>query len=235
MSEDRWLPAAQALEMIASRFTVAKRLEAASAREEAKTAIIGGLASGRIISCPRGCLTSAFDAGNGRPGDYSYFELDAGDNSSPISMQVERDGEYVFVPCEFWQDFRDPAAGGSANWHDGDFSFRLATLARPTFVGEVRALHFERATVEHVGAATLAAGTAQRTGEPGRPEKGATLYEREMERRIRDGELESDLAAQARALSNWFRTEHPYQEAPKVGTIANRIRSLYRKAKNPTK
>jgi len=230
-----WIPAAHALELIASRFAATKKLDTVSARDEAKTAIIGGLASGRLHSCPKGCLTSAFEAGDGRPSDFHYCELDAGGNGTSISMDVQHEGEYVFVPPEFWENFRDPAAGASANWHDGHFSFRLSTPSQITFVGEIRELCFDQASVEQIGAIAADAMAMERTGDPGRPELGRAKYFHELERLIAAGKLEPSLKAQARVLHVWFCSQYPDRQAPKQGTIENRIRDTYNKAKNATK
>lgn len=235
MNDDRWIPAAQALELIASRFALAKKLDAVLAREEAKTAIIGDLASGRLPSCPKGCLTSTLESEKGRPGDFRYCELDADGNASTVSMEVQYEGEYVFIPSEFWEDFRDPAAGASANWHDGDFSFRLATPSRTTFVGEVRCLYLDRASAEQIGTLATDTTTVVKTGRPGRPDKGKALYLHELERRIKTGELESTLADQAKALSSWLHAHHPNGKQPALGTIENNIREIFYNAAMTTK
>lgn len=237
MADDdgRWITAAQALELVAHRFAAAMKSDVASAREEAKAALLGALACDRLRACPSGCLTSAFIVGSGRPGDFSHVEYDEDGNGQPLPMEVHQEGEYVFVPSEFWQQFRNPAAGVSANWQDGHFSFRLAASLPSCFVGEVRHLCFDRASVEQIGIFAPNVSAATRTGDPGRPELGATLYMLEFERRNRDGELERSLADQARALLAWFRSSHPEQQAPSFRTIENRIRADYRKARNPTK
>ena len=235
MSNGSWIEAAYALELIASRFAVSKKLDVVSARDEAKVAIVGALVSGHVHACPKGCLTSAFVAGEGRESDFKYYEVDADGNGTPISMQLQHEGDYVFIPPEFWADFRDPAAGASANWHDGDFSFRLVTSARTALVGEVLNVYFDRSSIEAIGALASNTGLMVRTGDPGRPELGKTLYLRELERRIEIGGLEESLRAQAHALHVWFCEEYPDQQSPKPRTIENSIRATYKKAKRTTK
>ena len=89
------------------------------------------------------------------------------------------------------------------------------------------------------GAFRLAAGSSSgglppdgacetRTGDPGRPELGATLYLAEFERRAAAGELEPELIDEAKALLQWFKNEHPQQQAPSFKTIRNRIRPQFR-------
>ncbi|MGQ0277530.1 hypothetical protein ACT17R_02675 [Sphingopyxis sp. Q841] len=235
MRNDAWISTARGLELISSRFAATKKLDTVSARDEAKTAIIGALASGRLHSCPKGCLTSSFEAGDGRPSDFLFCELDADGNSTPILMNVQHEGEYVFVPPEFWANFRDPAAGASANWHDGHFSFRLSAPLQKSCVGEVRELCFDLASIERIGAMGGGALETEGTGDPGRPELGRSKYMREFERLIAAGKLEPSLKAQARVLHSWFCVQYPDRQAPKEGTIENRIRDVYNKAKHATK
>jgi hypothetical protein len=64
------------------------------------------------------------------------------------------------------------------------------------------------------------------TGAPGRP-SSMHLIVREFQRRKEAGETCSKLAAEARALREWFVHEHPDAEAPSVHTIENRLRELY--------
>lgn len=235
MNDDKWIPAARALELLASRFAAAKKQDAVFVREEAKTAIIGDLASGRLHSCPKRCLTSAFKAEEGRPSDFNFCELDGDGNSFPLSMNVQHEGEYVFVPREFWENFRDPAAGASANWHDGHFSFRLVTALQSTFVGEVRELCFDRASIEQIGTTGADTDAATRTGDPGRPEKGYTLYMAELERRRQRCDTLPTLAQEAEALLSWLRQTYSLKSAPTAKTVENRIRDAFRKAERRTK
>lgn len=235
MNDDKWLPAARALELLASRFAAAKKQDAVLVHEEAKTAIIGDLASGRLHSCPKRCLNSAFKAEAGRPSDFKFCELDADGNSFPLSMSVQHEGEYVFVPQEFWENFRDPAAGASSNWHGGHFSFRLVTALQATVVGEVRELFFDRASIEQIGTIESDTDAVTRTGDPGRPEKGYTLYIAELERRRQRGDTLPTLAQEAEALLSWLRQTNSLKSAPTAKTIENRIRENYRKAALSTK
>lgn len=72
------------------------------------------------------------------------------------------------------------------------------------------------------------------TGDPGRP-SSAHLYMQKFEQLVKEKEIEATLAKQARVLRNWFISNHPNLAPPREGTIENRIRDLYNKAKNPTK
>ncbi|MBM4073222.1 MAG: hypothetical protein FJ271_30515 [Planctomycetes bacterium] len=68
------------------------------------------------------------------------------------------------------------------------------------------------------------------TGDAGKPEKGATLYTAEFERRRAAGQLEPSLPREAAALLAWFKTNYPERQAPTAKTIANRLRAPYRAA-----
>ena len=74
-----------------------------------------------------------------------------------------------------------------------------------------------------------------RTGAQGRPTM-SHFVETEFERRIGKKMVEPKLAAEARALQNWIKREHPNGPHMTDRTIENRIRSRYNKLpKNPTK
>lgn len=68
----------------------------------------------------------------------------------------------------------------------------------------------------------------ERTGDPGRPEKGTVLYVAEFNRRIAGGLAEVKLADEAQALFDWFKATHPGRSAPTPTTIENRIRTAHR-------
>lgn len=70
------------------------------------------------------------------------------------------------------------------------------------------------------------------TGMQGRRTKGRELIIQELDRRIRDGELEDTLAAQARVLGGWYRGQYPRRQAPKDETIGNNIRHRYNTARS---
>jgi hypothetical protein len=61
------------------------------------------------------------------------------------------------------------------------------------------------------------------------------LIQLEFRRRVRDGELESSLTAQAKVLRQWLIDTHNRMDAPEVVTIQNNIRKEYRGAspRNP--
>jgi hypothetical protein len=76
--------------------------------------------------------------------------------------------------------------------------------------------------------ATQGPPAGARTGDPGRPELGASLYEAELERRAAAGTMETVLADEARELLRWFKAEHPQRQPPTEKTIQNRIRTRHR-------
>jgi len=67
-----------------------------------------------------------------------------------------------------------------------------------------------------------------RTGAPGRP-TSMHLVELEYRDRWQRGEAETGINAEAEALAEWLRTEHP--DAPQLGpkAIANRLRHEHRR------
>lgn len=132
------------------------------------------------------------------------------------------------IPREYWQIVMKSGAHLNANWHLGEFDLPPFQDEGGTYSGFARNVEFDRTYLPEQGE-QLAAHQTERTGDAGRPEKGATLYLGELERRAQKGELESTLAAQARALQSWFRAEYPDRQAPGLGTIENRIRPFFPK------
>ena len=65
-----------------------------------------------------------------------------------------------------------------------------------------------------------------RTGFPGRPTL-ASLLATELRRRAEAGLLAPTLAAEAIALRRWAHDSHPSVSTPSLGTIENRIRSIF--------
>jgi len=88
---------------------------------------------------------------------------------------------------------------------------------------ESRPILFSKAEVDDWNAA-LPADTAlyDRTGDPGRPEKGRTLYLMELERRLEQDEV-LPLIEEARHLHAWYRLNHPNRARPELKTIRNNI------------
>lgn len=72
------------------------------------------------------------------------------------------------------------------------------------------------------------------TGAPGRP-SSMHLIEREFRRRAELGLLDPNLTAQAKALAEWVKENHPKAPPATANTIANRLRPLYRSLKGKTK
>lgn len=70
------------------------------------------------------------------------------------------------------------------------------------------------------------------TGLPGTPEKGRTVILREFDRRKQSGETEPTLAAEVRAILNWYAQRHPDSPCPKPGSTENLLRALHREAIN---
>lgn len=66
-----------------------------------------------------------------------------------------------------------------------------------------------------------------RTGVPGRPPKGIEIIRAEFERRVAAGEKAASLAAESRALADWYHRAYPLCDRASPKTIANNIRSNY--------
>jgi hypothetical protein len=66
------------------------------------------------------------------------------------------------------------------------------------------------------------------TGAPGRP-TSMHLVELEHRDRWQRGEAETSIGAEAAALANWLRTEHPHAPPLTPKTIANKLRHDYRR------
>ncbi|MFN6979677.1 MAG: hypothetical protein ACK4OP_16230, partial [Gemmobacter sp.] len=65
-------------------------------------------------------------------------------------------------------------------------------------------------------------------GTPGRPTKGIDIIRAEFQRRVEAGEIAASLAAEARALREWYRTSYPRRDCPTAKTIENNLRDGWR-------
>jgi hypothetical protein len=81
-----------------------------------------------------------------------------------------------------------------------------------------------------VEAAAETSTVAPTSGAPGRP-SSMHLIEDEHRARWERGNALPGVAAEARALHDWFRKAHPDKKPPKAGTIENRIRHEHRRRK----
>jgi hypothetical protein len=81
-----------------------------------------------------------------------------------------------------------------------------------------------------VEAAAETSAVAPTSGAPGRP-SSMHLIEDEHRARWERGNALPGVAAEARALHDWFRKAHPDKKPPKAGTIENRIRHEHRRRK----
>ena len=66
------------------------------------------------------------------------------------------------------------------------------------------------------------------TGTPGRPKKGIDIIRAEFQRRVDAGELADSLAAESRALADWYRQTWPRRDCPTPKTIENNLREDWR-------
>lgn len=71
-----------------------------------------------------------------------------------------------------------------------------------------------------------------RTGVSGKP-SSAHLVEPELRRRVKAGEVEPTLKAEAAALAEWLKSQHPQAPPMTAKTIRNRFRGLYRTLVTP--
>lgn len=69
------------------------------------------------------------------------------------------------------------------------------------------------------------------TGTPGRPKKGINIIRVEFQRRIEAKELAASLAAESRALADWYHQTYPRRGCPTAKTIENNIRLEYKDAR----
>lgn len=65
-------------------------------------------------------------------------------------------------------------------------------------------------------------------GTPGRPTKGIDIIRAEFQRRVEAGEIAASLAAEARALREWYRASYPRRDCPTAKTIENNLRDDWR-------
>ena len=145
----------------------------------------------------------------------------------------------VFAGCQIDYPFSDDATGlgwseayyiqsypyiGDEHWRKGfDDSLRNCDGARWTQLmvakGDVRS-HWPFRTAHDTS-----------TGLPGRPAKARHLIGDEMQRRAEESRLAASLAQEAKALLGWLISSHPAVARPTERTIANNIRSEYRRLK----
>ena len=183
----------------------------------------GPVPSGRGVTLPEDTL-EALDAVNAMRARYEYVtakllnDLKRGDVSSYVD---DPQAGLLRVPSVAWT---------IADW-DGLLVERNVDLGQAV-VGsklEGRPVLFSRAEVDDWAVDLPApAAIAGRTGDPGRPEKGATLYLGKFAERVSLGVALPTLNDEARWLLEWFKRERPFQQPPSAQTIKNRIREGHR-------
>ena len=144
------------------------------------------------------------------------------------------ENDHWVIPREYWQLIQRSGAHQNVNWHLGEFDLPPHEEAAGIFSGFARNVEIDGAYLP-ARSQTVDSSQIEPTGDAGRPEKGATQYIRELERRIENCNLEKSLREQARVLYAWFCEQYPDRQAPTARTIENRIRSIYRNAGNATK
>jgi hypothetical protein len=100
--------------------------------------------------------------------------------------------------------------------------------SRPAFVPAQRVIEEVYPDgVPDQATAKAEAGVPRTSGAPGRP-SSMHLIEIEHRARWERGETQSGVAAESRALRDWFVAKHPNAPPPSPSTIENRIRREYR-------
>jgi hypothetical protein len=127
----------------------------------------------------------------------------------------------------------DSAAGA---WTDHHLNTRAAHM-RKSDRNALTTVHLESLMAWLDSFFTPAPPEAQvfTSGLPGATEKGRTEILREFDRRKQSGETLHSLAAEVRAILNWYAQRYPGKPCPRPKSTENLLRSLHRKAiKRPT-
>ncbi len=148
--------------------------------------------------------------------------------------RIGADFEWI-RPSDWWDLAPDPARRNVV--HAGDVVYRFVRVVDPMMAPATFTPTPHQPTAQAQSplaappsdiAATTNGTTIYTTGAPGRP-TSMHLIEAELRRRAANGMMEmKSCSAEARALADWLRREHPEAAATQPKTIQNSIASLYR-------
>ncbi|RWM14447.1 MAG: hypothetical protein EOR73_26525 [Mesorhizobium sp.] len=126
---------------------------------------------------------------------------------------------------------RDDEDSAADAWTDHHLNTRAAHMTKADRNAHTKVdLDSLMAWLDSFFAPAKAAPQTFTTGLPGSPEKGRAEILREFERRKVSGETLPVLAAEVRAILNWYGQRYPDRSCPKPASTENLLRSLHREA-----
>lgn len=210
--ESRWISPADALAIMARAYASAMEVDISEARRRSQASILRYLAAGHWPA---------------RAGAYHCeFRPFTGRGRKLDKVSNDENDERV-IPKGYWQLVEKSGAYISANWHLGEFDLPPFEDGAGTYSGFAKNVEFDRSYLPERPFGPALRSEDEGTGDPGRTEKGFTLYMAEFERRIERGDTLPTLSEEAAALMAWFLSQHPGRQAPTTKTITNRIRAAY--------
>ena len=144
-----------------------------------------------------------------------------------MTMTKKRGGLWYITPADNLKRVDVGRLDGRQGFHDVGAGRTTTDTGLADFedpenaIGEPRAAIY-RPAPEH---------EPDRTGFPGAPEKGRAKIIREFNRRLTAGETLEGVNAEACALVEWYRQEHPSAPVPTAKSTENLIRTGHRSRK----
>jgi hypothetical protein len=196
-----------------------------------------GKGAGEVLPMPLGAWRTDDDYIRFAGWSFDPNEFGAADENSPAWVFVDSaDLAIVLEELKHWranlpawdgETEPDPKVTYRNRW---PFCFEL--IDDDLWVHPPTLPNFEVAKLRLVAGSSTAEGGDQRqlTGDPGRPELGATQYMREFIRRVEGSEVGPVLVSEAESLRDWYIDTFPEKQPPSVKTIKNRIRDAWGRA-----
>lgn len=141
---DRWLPAAHALQFVSRHFNATLGLDDEFAKEKAIIALIERLASGTLFASPKGFLLPYADSAMDVSRWYYLWLSDADGRKTKYQADIVNEGDHVVIPVEFWRPFQRGDDRALTDWDAGDFRLDDVRDSGGTWLGWVRDVHFDR-------------------------------------------------------------------------------------------
>ncbi|KLI64517.1 hypothetical protein [Aurantiacibacter marinus] len=210
--ESRWISPADALAIMTRAYASAMEVDIAEARKRSQASIFRYLAAGHWPA---------------RAGAYHCEFRPVTGGGQKIDKVPNDENDERIIPKDYWQIIVKSGANMSANWHLGEFDLPPFEDDAGTYSGFAKNVEFDRSYLPEQSSTAVFRDEAEGTGDPGRTEKGFTLYMAEFDRRKQRGDTLPTLSEEAAALLAWFLNQHPGRQAPTTKTITNRIRIAY--------
>jgi len=141
---DRWLPAAHALQVVSRHFSAVRSLEDMPANEQAAVAIIERLASGALVASPKGLLLQYATKGTDVHRWLYLWHTEPDGERSECVPREGNESSHLAIPVEFWRPFYRGDEGAVADWDTGDFRLANVCNSEGIWSGRARDVHFDQ-------------------------------------------------------------------------------------------